>query len=86
MGRVNAITIVRNFPGTIERGTTMPPVCYVADRGTKPFETARLSVDLVCAGDSINELHERLGRNNRAHGALGYREAARLVFFRKDLG
>jgi lysophospholipase L1-like esterase len=31
----------------------MPAVRYVADRGTKPFETARLSADLVCAGDSI---------------------------------
>jgi len=31
----------------------MPSVLYVADRGTQPFQTARRSADVVCAGDSI---------------------------------
>ena len=31
----------------------MTTALYVADRGTSAFETARLSADVVCAGDSI---------------------------------
>ena len=31
----------------------MASVVYVADRGTPSFQTARLSADVVCAGDSI---------------------------------
>jgi len=31
----------------------MPPALYVAQRGTQSFQTARLSADVVCAGDSI---------------------------------
>ena len=31
----------------------MGSVLYVADRGMPSFQTARLSVDVVCAGDSI---------------------------------
>jgi lysophospholipase L1-like esterase len=31
----------------------MTSILYVADRGTPSFETARLSADVVCAGDSI---------------------------------
>ena len=31
----------------------MASVLYVADRGMPSFETARLSADVVCAGDSI---------------------------------
>jgi lysophospholipase L1-like esterase len=31
----------------------MPSVLYVADRGKPSFQTARLSVDVVCAGDSL---------------------------------
>jgi lysophospholipase L1-like esterase len=31
----------------------MPSVLYVADRRLPSFQTARLSVDVVCAGDSI---------------------------------
>jgi lysophospholipase L1-like esterase len=31
----------------------MPPILYVADRWLPSFQMARLSVDVVCAGDSI---------------------------------
>ena len=31
----------------------MTSILYVADRGTPSFQTARLSADVVCAGDSI---------------------------------
>ena len=31
----------------------MTSILYVADRGMPSFQTARLSVDVVCAGDSI---------------------------------
>jgi lysophospholipase L1-like esterase len=31
----------------------MPAALYVADRGTQSYQTARLSADVVCAGDSI---------------------------------
>jgi lysophospholipase L1-like esterase len=31
----------------------MPPVLYLADRGSPAFETGRNSVEIVCAGDSI---------------------------------
>ena len=31
----------------------MPPVLYVVDRDTQSFEKARLSANVVCAGDSI---------------------------------
>ncbi|MBV8075202.1 MAG: SGNH/GDSL hydrolase family protein [Planctomycetaceae bacterium] len=31
----------------------MPAELYVADRGTQSFQTARLSADVVCTGDSI---------------------------------
>ena len=35
------------------RRMIMGSVLYVADRGMPSFQTARLSVDVVCAGDSI---------------------------------
>ena len=31
----------------------MPPVLHVVERGMPSFESARSSVDVVCAGDSI---------------------------------
>jgi lysophospholipase L1-like esterase len=41
----------------------MPPVLYLADRGSPDFEERRTSIDVVCAGDSIT------GWNN--FGAVG---------------
>ncbi len=38
----------------------MPSILYVAERGKPAFQTARLSADVVCAGDSIT------GWNNSA--------------------
>jgi hypothetical protein len=31
----------------------MPAVLYVANKGTPSYQTARLSADVVCAGDSL---------------------------------
>jgi lysophospholipase L1-like esterase len=36
------------------RGTTMPPVLYLADQSSPAFEKRRTSIDVVCAGDSIS--------------------------------
>ena len=34
----------------------MPPVLYLADRGSTAFEAGHKSVGVVCAGDSITYL------------------------------
>jgi hypothetical protein len=43
----------------------MSSMLYVADRGMPSFQTARLSADVVCAGDSIT------GWNNLGGGGTG---------------
>ena len=47
------LTITGTSRETLQRRTIMASVVYVADRGTPSFQTARLSADVVCAGDSI---------------------------------
>src|SRR5271157_5347928 len=47
------LTITGTSRETLQRRTIMASVLYVADRGIPFFQTARLSADVVCAGDSI---------------------------------
>ena len=52
IGRVE-YTITQTSRKRSERGTLMPAALYVADRDTPSYQTARLSADVVCAGDSL---------------------------------
>jgi lysophospholipase L1-like esterase len=46
------LTIPRTWDAS-QGGTAMTTALHVADRGTSAFQAARLSADVVCAGDSI---------------------------------